>query len=66
MSKLKAALKGNVSSALKGRPEYSYKVENMEFSTREAARIVQRTLRNELTGVAPRILQTKVVTQVIR
>lgn len=58
MSKLK--------NALKGRTEYSYEVEGVPTATREAARIVQRSLRNPETGVAPRILQTKVVTQVIR
>lgn len=58
MSKLK--------TALKGRPEYSYTVDGVQLKTREAARIVQRTLRNTETGIAPRILQTKTVTEVIR
>lgn len=60
MNALKQALKG------RGRPEYTYQVEGVPVSTREAARIVQRSMRDPETGVAPRILQTKVITQVIR
>ncbi len=59
-------MSANLKSALKGRTIYSYQVEGIDLSTREAARIVQRTLRNPDTGIAPRILQTKVVTQVVR
>lgn len=56
----------NLKTALKGRPEYSYNVQGIPLKTREAARIVQRSLRNPETGIAPRILQTKTVTEVIR
>ena len=56
----------NLKSALKGRTEYSYTVQGVPLKTREAARIVQRTLRDPVTGIAPRILQTKVITEVIR
>lgn len=56
----------NLKSALKGRVEYTYKVEGVPTATREAARIVQRSLRDPETGIAPRIIQTKVVTQVVR
>lgn len=56
---------------MKAKMKYAYQVGGIGVQTREAARLVQRALRNEivekgLTSPVPRILQKLTVERVVR
>lgn len=51
---------------MKTKKKYEHSINGLTVATREAARIIQRALRDPVTGTAPRIMQKLTIERVVR